>query len=102
MPKQVFAALYRAFEQVPQQILWKCAERRMPSPLPRNVKCVGWMPQLSVLCKYRFFFLFPREIKRRGREKLIREGHEKNALRVRAEEELLDKRSECRSDAADD
>ncbi|XP_025161174.1 UDP-glucuronosyltransferase-like [Harpegnathos saltator] len=50
MPKQVFAALYRAFEQVPQQILWKCAERSMPSPLPRNVKCVEWMPQLSALC----------------------------------------------------
>lgn len=60
MPKQVFAALYRAFEQVPQQILWYCAERRMPFPLPRNVKCVEWIPQLSVLCKYRSFFSFLR------------------------------------------
>ncbi|KAL0125380.1 hypothetical protein PUN28_004489 [Cardiocondyla obscurior] len=49
IPDQVFAALYRAFEQVPQQILWTCAKGRMPS-LPRNVKCIGWAPQLSVLC----------------------------------------------------
>ncbi|EZA57272.1 UDP-glucuronosyltransferase 2B31 [Ooceraea biroi] len=49
IPSQVFAALYRAFEQVPQQILWKCAEGRMP-PLPGNVKCIEWAPQLSVLC----------------------------------------------------
>ncbi|XP_011690798.1 PREDICTED: UDP-glucuronosyltransferase 2C1-like [Wasmannia auropunctata] len=49
IPNQVFAALYRAFEQVPQQILWTCAKERMP-PLPGNVKCIGWAPQLSVLC----------------------------------------------------
>ncbi|XP_071565134.1 UDP-glucosyltransferase 2 [Temnothorax nylanderi] len=49
IPNQVFAALYRAFEQVPQQILWTCTKERMP-PLPGNVKCIGWAPQLSVLC----------------------------------------------------
>ncbi|XP_025987669.2 UDP-glucosyltransferase 2 [Solenopsis invicta] len=54
IPSQVFAALYRAFEQVPQQILWTCAKERMP-PLPRNVKCIGWAPLLSVLCAYSFF-----------------------------------------------
>jgi hypothetical protein len=54
IPSQVFAALYRAFEQVPQQILWKCIEGRMP-PLPGNVKCIEWAPQLSVLCTYYSF-----------------------------------------------
>ncbi|KAG7212909.1 hypothetical protein KM043_002259 [Ampulex compressa] len=49
IPSQVFAALYRAFEQVPQQILWKCSEEKMP-PLPGNVKCIEWAPQLAVLC----------------------------------------------------
>jgi len=51
IPSQVFAALYRAFEQVPQQILWNCVEGRIP-PLPRNVKCIEWAPQLSILCTY--------------------------------------------------
>lgn len=32
IPSQVFAALYRAFEQVPQQILWKCAKGRENDP----------------------------------------------------------------------
>lgn len=54
IPSQVFAALYWVFEQVPQQILWKCAEERM-LPLPENVKCIEWAPQLSVLCTYGFF-----------------------------------------------
>ncbi|KYM77283.1 hypothetical protein ALC53_12264 [Atta colombica] len=45
IPNQVFAALYRAFEQVPQQILWTCAKERMP-PLPGNVKCIGRVPRL--------------------------------------------------------
>lgn len=54
IPNQVFAALYRAFEQVPQQILWTCAKERMP-PLLGNVKCIGWAPRLSVLCTYSFF-----------------------------------------------
>ncbi|XP_043250239.1 UDP-glucosyltransferase 2-like [Colletes gigas] len=49
MPRQVFAAFYRAFEQVPQQILWKCSRGKMPT-LPKNVKCIEWAPQLSVLC----------------------------------------------------
>ncbi|OAD54384.1 UDP-glucuronosyltransferase 2C1 [Eufriesea mexicana] len=49
MPKQALAAFYRAFEQVPQQILWKCSGGKMPT-LPKNVKCIEWAPQLSILC----------------------------------------------------
>ncbi|KZC14187.1 UDP-glucuronosyltransferase 2C1 [Dufourea novaeangliae] len=49
MPEQVLVAFYRAFEQLPQQILWKCTEEKMPT-LPRNVKCIEWAPQLSILC----------------------------------------------------
>ncbi|XP_066601628.1 UDP-glycosyltransferase UGT5-like [Prorops nasuta] len=46
---QVFTVLYTAFERVPQQILWSCDPEKMPD-LPKNVKCIGWAPQLSILC----------------------------------------------------
>ncbi|XP_020718418.1 UDP-glycosyltransferase UGT5 isoform X1 [Bombus terrestris] len=49
MSEQALAAFYRAFEQVPQQILWKCTGGKMPT-LPKNVKCIEWAPQLSILC----------------------------------------------------
>ncbi|XP_076296635.1 UDP-glucosyltransferase 2 [Lasioglossum baleicum] len=49
MSEQAFAAFYKAFEQLPQQILWKCTKEKMPK-LPRNVKCIEWAPQLSILC----------------------------------------------------
>ncbi|KAK1135223.1 hypothetical protein K0M31_007994 [Melipona bicolor] len=49
MAAQALAGFYRAFEQVPQQILWKCSAEKMPT-LPRNVKCIEWAPQLAILC----------------------------------------------------
>ncbi|XP_031834401.2 UDP-glycosyltransferase UGT5 [Nomia melanderi] len=49
MPARVLAAFYKAFEQLPQQILWKCSKEKMPT-LPKNVKCIEWAPQLSILC----------------------------------------------------
>nr|XP_033326628.1 UDP-glucuronosyltransferase 2C1-like [Megalopta genalis]XP_033326629.1 UDP-glucuronosyltransferase 2C1-like [Megalopta genalis] len=49
MSEQAVAAFYKAFEQLPQQILWKCSKEKMPK-LPRNVKCIEWAPQLSILC----------------------------------------------------
>ncbi|XP_076655686.1 UDP-glucosyltransferase 2 [Halictus rubicundus] len=49
MSEQAVAAFYKAFEQLPQQILWKCTKEKMPK-LPRNVKCIEWAPQLSILC----------------------------------------------------
>lgn len=55
--EQVFAAFYRAFEQIPQQILWKCSTEKMPT-LPKNVKCIEWAPQLSVLCEYIYVHIF--------------------------------------------
>ncbi|KOC61875.1 Ecdysteroid UDP-glucosyltransferase [Habropoda laboriosa] len=53
MSNQVFAAFYKAFEQVPQQILWKCSEEKMPR-LAKNVKCIEWAPQLSILYDYKY------------------------------------------------
>lgn len=68
MPEQALAAFYRAFEQVPQQILWKCSGGKMPT-LPKNVKCIEWAPQLSILCTYIFFFT--RTAKFNHRENII-------------------------------
>lgn len=65
MAAQALAGFYRAFEQVPQQILWKCSAEKMPT-LPRNVKCIEWAPQLAILCAYTFFFTGAGKFKHRG------------------------------------
>ncbi|XP_076672154.1 UDP-glucosyltransferase 2 [Andrena cerasifolii] len=49
MRNETLATFYKAFEQLPQQILWKCPEQRMPK-LPKNVRSIEWAPQLSILC----------------------------------------------------
>ncbi|KAK2582185.1 hypothetical protein KPH14_004541 [Odynerus spinipes] len=49
IPESMLSVFYRVFEQLPQQILWSCNEKKMPK-LPRNVKCIEWAPQLSILC----------------------------------------------------
>lgn len=53
MPRQVFAALYRAFEQVPQQILWKCAKGENASAAEREtLSASNGRPRLAALCVY--------------------------------------------------
>lgn len=57
MPSQVFATLYRAFEQVPQQILWKCAKgENTPAPAG-NVKCIERCATTPPHCVRIAFFL---------------------------------------------
>ncbi|XP_078037069.1 UDP-glucosyltransferase 2 [Augochlora pura] len=49
MSERALDAFYKAFERLPQQILWKCNAKEMPA-MPGNVKCIEWAPQLSILC----------------------------------------------------
>lgn len=55
-PPTNMAILLKAFAELPQRVLWKCAEREMPQ-LPKNVKCIDWAPQFSVLCKQPSYIL---------------------------------------------
>lgn len=93
-PSQVFAALYRAFEQAPQQILWKCAKGREPPLSASNGRHSSlYCVRISFFFSS-FFFLFLRGLN--AKRSLSHKGHGERTLGPRGTtgrtREVLDNR----------
>lgn len=48
------SAFIRAFERLPQRVLWKWENESLGEKLD-NIMVRKWMPQLDVLCKFNYF-----------------------------------------------
>ncbi|XP_066998491.2 UDP-glycosyltransferase UGT5 [Anabrus simplex] len=48
-PEETLKAFVEAFQELPQNILWKCNGDAIPGGLPAKIKAAKWMPQFDIL-----------------------------------------------------